>query len=172
MGCIPVIMNNNDSWIIMSNDKYNNSWIVIFMNHWIKTNRPSNLLSLILFNNLLLPCFMFSYYHYYLINYIYFALSCLESMKVKVTQCPTLCSPMDCTVHGILQARILEWVVFPFSRGSSQPTDRTQVSRIAGRFLISWATREALSCLITYHFILECEDMKFVCFIHHRIPLM
>ena len=38
------------------------------------------------------------------------------------------------TVHGILQARILEWVVFPFSRGSSQPRDRTQVSRTAGRF--------------------------------------
>ena len=43
-------------------------------------------------------------------------------VKVKVTQlCPTLCDPMDYTVHGILQARILEWVAFPFSRGSSQP---------------------------------------------------
>ena len=46
------------------------------------------------------------------------------------------------TVHGILQARILEWVAFPFSRGSSQPRDRTQVSRIAGRFFTSWATKE------------------------------
>ena len=44
--------------------------------------------------------------------------------EVKVTQsCPTLCDPMDYTVHGILQARILEWVAFPFSRGSSQPKD-------------------------------------------------
>ena len=43
-------------------------------------------------------------------------------MKVKVTQsCPTLCDPMDYTVHGILQARILEWVAFPFSRGSPNP---------------------------------------------------
>ena len=43
-------------------------------------------------------------------------------MKVKVTQsCPTLCDPMDYTAHGNLQARILEWVAFPFSRGSSQP---------------------------------------------------
>ena len=42
----------------------------------------------------------------------------------------------------ILQARILEWVAFPFSRGSSQPRDRTQVSRIAGRFFTSWATKE------------------------------
>ena len=51
--------------------------------------------------------------------------------------------PMDYTVHGILQARIWEWVVFPFSRGSSQPRDRTQVSCIAGGFFTSWATREA-----------------------------
>ena len=48
--------------------------------------------------------------------------------------CPTLCNPMDYTVHGIVQARILEWVAFPFSRGSPQPRDRTQVSHIAGGF--------------------------------------
>ena len=47
------------------------------------------------------------------------------------------------TVHGILQARILEWVAFPFSRGSSQPRDWTQVSHIAGGFFTSWATTEA-----------------------------
>ena len=53
----------------------------------------------------------------------------LLPLKVKVAQsCPSLCDPMDYTVHGILQARILEWVAFPFSRGSFQPTDRTQVS--------------------------------------------
>ena len=46
-------------------------------------------------------------------------------------------------LHGILQARILEWIAFPFSRGSSQPRDGTQVSHIAGRFFTSWATREA-----------------------------
>ena len=41
---------------------------------------------------------------------------------VKVAQsCPTLCDPMDCTIHGILQAKILEWVACPFSRGSSEP---------------------------------------------------
>ena len=56
-------------------------------------------------------------------------------MKVKVTQsCPTLCNPMDYTVHGILQARKLESVAIPFSRGSSQPRDQTQVSRTAGEF--------------------------------------
>ena len=59
-------------------------------------------------------------------------------VKVKVTQsCLTHCNPMDCTVHGILQARILEWVAFPFSRGSSQPRDQTQVSRIADGFFTS-----------------------------------
>ena len=47
------------------------------------------------------------------------------------------------SVYGILQARILKWVAIPFSRGSSQPRDRTQVSHIAGRFFTSWATREA-----------------------------
>ena len=48
--------------------------------------------------------------------------------------CPTLCDSMDYTVHRILQIRILEWVAFPFSRGSSQLMDRTQVSHIAGGF--------------------------------------
>ena len=50
---------------------------------------------------------------------------------------------MDFTVHGILQARILEWVAFPFSKEFSQPRDQTQVSCIADGFFTSWATREA-----------------------------
>ena len=53
-----------------------------------------------------------------------------------------LCDPMDYTAHGILQARILEWVNFPFSRGSFQPRDWTQVFHIAGRFFTSLATGE------------------------------
>ena len=58
--------------------------------------------------------------------------------EVKVAQsCKTLCDLMAYTVHGILQARILEWVAFPFSKGSSQPRDQTQVSCIAGRFFTS-----------------------------------
>ena len=64
--------------------------------------------------------------------------------------CPTLCNPMDCSPPGslsmgILQARILEWVAIPFSRGSSQPRDWTRVSCIADRFFTIWATREALA---------------------------
>ena len=59
-------------------------------------------------------------------------------VKVKVTQsCQSLRNPMDYTVHGILQARILEWVAFPFSRVSSQPRDQTQVSHILDGFFTS-----------------------------------
>ena len=60
------------------------------------------------------------------------------TLEVKVAQsCPTLCDTMDCIVHGILQARILEWLAVPFSRGSSQTKDPTQVFRIAGGFFTS-----------------------------------
>ena len=76
---------------------------------------------------------------------------CMCILKVKFTQsCLTLCNPMDYTVHGILQARILEWVAVPFSKGSSQPRDRTRVSHIADGFFASWATREAHVCVYVY----------------------
>ena len=59
-------------------------------------------------------------------------------VKVKVAQlCLILCNSMDYIVRGILQARILEWVLIPFSRGSSQPRDRTQVFPIAGGFFLT-----------------------------------
>ena len=66
--------------------------------------------------------------------------------------CVRLLWPMDCSllgspVHGILQARILEWVAIPFSRKASQPRNRTQVSCIAGRLFTDWATWEANNCL-------------------------
>ena len=67
--------------------------------------------------------------------------SCFESeSESEVAQsCPTLRNHMDCSlpdssIHGILQARVLEWGAMSFSRGSSQPRDQTQVSHIAGRF--------------------------------------
>ena len=72
-------------------------------------------------------------------DYYYAAALISTEVKSEVAQsCPTLCDPMDCSlpgfsVHGIFQARILEGVVISFSRGSSRPRDRTQVSRIAGR---------------------------------------
>ena len=62
--------------------------------------------------------------------------------------CLTLCHPMDCrslpcsSVHGIFQARVLEWVAISFSRGSSRPRDWNQVFRVVGRRFTVWATRE------------------------------
>ena len=71
----------------------------------------------------------------------------IQSEMLVAQSCPTLCDPMDCSssgcsVHGILQARILERVAIPLPRGFSQPRDRTQVSCMAGRFFTIWATRE------------------------------
>ena len=79
-------------------------------------------------------------------------------LLVKVAQsCLTLWDPMDDTVYGILQTRIMEWVALPFSRGSSQPRDRTQVSCIVGGFFTSWAKREAL-ILLNYRHTPICGD--------------
>ena len=75
----------------------------------------------------------------------------LEGAKVRcevAQSCPTLCDPMDyslpgSSVHGIFQARILEWVAISSSRRSSRPGDWTRVSCIVGRCFTIWATREA-----------------------------
>ena len=72
-------------------------------------------------------------------DYYYAAALISTEVKSEVAQsCPTLCDPMDCSlpgfsVHGIFQARILEWVAISFSRRSSQPRDWTRVSLIVGR---------------------------------------
>ena len=78
-----------------------------------------------------------------------------KESESEVTQsCPTLCDPMDyslsgSSVHGIFQARILEWVAISFSRRSSQPRDWTWVSCTVGRRFTIWATREAHWPLVT-----------------------
>ena len=77
----------------------------------------------------------------------------LSKVKWRLLSHVWLCDPMDYTVHGNLQVRILEWVAFPFSRGSSQPRDWTLVSRIAGGFFTSWVTREAC-------YILRCIKLN------------
>ena len=92
---------------------------------------------------------------------IFFFLFCSWSEvkwnEMKVTQsCLTLCDPMDYTVHEVLQVRILDWLAFSFSRGSSQPRDWTQVSHIAGGFFISWATREAHEFALEFLIKSEC----------------
>ena len=73
--------------------------------------------------------------------FLSFVLIFLQQMKVTQSRI-TLFNLMDCTVHGILQTRILEWIAFPLFGGSSQPRDQTQVSHIAGGFFTSWTTRD------------------------------
>ena len=75
-----------------------------------------------------------------------------RKVKWKSLSRVQLCNSMDCTVHGILQARILEWVAFHFSRASSQPRDWTQVSCISGGFFTNWATKEA-QVLLFFNFL-------------------
>ena len=70
-----------------------------------------------------------------------------DEMVLVAESCPTLCNPMECSpagfsVHGILQARMLEWVAISISRGSSKPGDWTRVSCIAGKFFTIWAPRK------------------------------
>ena len=80
-----------------------------------------------------------------------------ERKKILVAQlCPTHCDPRDCSppssfVHGILQARILEWIAVPFSRGSSQPWDRTHISCMAGRFFITSITHSFTMNIIIFY---------------------
>ena len=94
--------------------------------------------------------YMHMYTQYYKhIQVCIFTIYIYISMCLVTQSCLTVCDPMDCSlpgfsVLGILQARTLEWVAMPSSRGSSQPRDRTQVLGIAGGFITIWATREAL----------------------------
>ena len=89
-------------------------------------------------------------------------------VKVLVTQsCLTLCDPMDCSpsgssVHGILQARILEGIAISFSRVSSWPRDRTWISRIAGRFFAIWAIRGSPKVYIAQLCLTLCDPMDYI----------
>ena len=91
--------------------------------------------------------------------------------RVRLFATPwTIARPPGSSIHGILQARILEWVAISFSRGSSRPRDRTQVSCIAGRCFNLWATREATWYLILLFYLLfayivkalNCELLSFL----------
>ena len=84
----------------------------------------------------------------------------IESESEVAQSCPALCNSMDCSlprssVHGIFQARLLEWVASSFSRRSSQPRDRTQVSSTVGRRFTVWATREVTEQWSRCHFFLK-----------------
>ena len=90
-------------------------------------------------------CFMFCFIFFFRLKACRILTPQSESEVAQL--CPTLCDRMVCSlpgssVHGIFQAKILEWVAISFSRGSSWPSDRTRVSLIAGRCFTLWATRE------------------------------
>ena len=96
------------------------------------------------------------------------ALSFLHSEKVKVLiaqSCPTLCNPMDCSpsgssVHGILQARILEWLAIPFSRGSSQPRDLPHCRQILCHLSHQGSLRVCYHCVLTGQWLFPHLDCK------------
>ena len=126
-------------------------------------------LSLLMKRHSLFLFLYYDFYHFFLFLFLWISIflltfpifSCMMWSEVKVVQsCLTLCNPTDYTVHRILQARILEWVAFPFSRGSSQLRDWTQVSHIAGGCFTSWATRAAhqLFSLVPFTcYVLSCS---------------
>ena len=88
--------------------------------------------------------------------------------KLITQSSPTLCDPRDCSppgssAHGILEARILEWVAVPSSRGSSQPWDQTRVSHITGRFFSIWAPKGALLySMYFYSYLVIIHDIRYV----------
>ena len=107
-----------------------------------------------------------------------------QSLCLVAQSCLTLCDLVDCSLQaplsmGILQARILEWVAMPSSRGSSQPRNRTQVSHITGGFFTFWATREAnlyshVHCCKWHYFFLfnGCVVFHFICISHLLCPFL
>ena len=104
-------------------------------------------------------------------------LSLFLKMNVKVVQSlPVLYDPIDCSppgfaVHRILQARILEWVAIPFSRGSSWRRDWTRVSHVAGRFFNVWATREAHTRVVELKSLSRVQLFVTPWTVAHQAPL-
>ena len=100
-------------------------------------------------------------------------------VKVKLLSHVRLCNPIDCippgsSIHWIFQARVLEWVAIPFSRGSSWPRDQTLVPHIAGRCFTVWATREAPS-YIHIHIYIYIHTYIYVyiyIYIHIYVPFL
>ena len=113
----------------------------------------------------------------YLSTVIWYSCLCVHNMYVCVSVAsassvlchPMDCSPPGCSVHGILQARILEGVAISFSKGYSQPRDQTLVSHIAGRFIIVWATREAQICF--KHFLIKNLLLRYLLLLFSRLVL-
>ena len=103
----------------------------------------------------------------------------LEVKWSEVTQsCLILCDPMDCSllhssIHGIFQARVLEWVAISFFRGSSWLRDQTQVSRTVGRHFTIWATSSVLFSSVAQSYTILCDSMIRSTPglpVHHQLP--
>ena len=112
------------------------------------------------FNNLTIFCFYFFLLYIIVILFSHLSIYIYIYLYVRevAQSCPTLCDPMDCSlpgssVHGIFQAIVLEWIAISFSNGSSQPRDRTRVSRIVDRRFNVWATREIIYIYIYVYII-------------------
>ena len=95
--------------------------------------------------------------------YIFILIFLYESESLFSQSCLTLCDPMDCSlpgssVHGIFQARVLEWIAISFSRGFSRPRYPTRVFHIVGRRFTVWATKEAIYVFI---YMNACIHMGF-----------
>ena len=113
--------------------------------HWLPLVGPTSVLEMCgdYIHGNLLSC-MFKICMLYCILYLHF-------WREVAQPCPLFCDPMDCSlpgssIHGILQARIVEWAAISCSKGSSWPRDQTRVSDTAGRLLTVWATRG--SCIL------------------------
>ena len=117
----------------------------IFQNLWLCHN--------------LYETFSWEYFYKTFLSFLCFSNLTLNNESESHSVCWTLCHAMDYTVHRILQAKILEWVAFPFSRRSSQPRDQTQVSLIAGGFFTSWTTREAQFWTIDNQIRKKCHHL-------------
>ena len=98
----------------------------------------------------------------------------MEVVKWISQSCLTLCDPMDCSlpgssIHGIFQARVLEWVVISFSRRSSQPRDWIWVSHIVGRCFTIWATREVVTVIYFYPTVCSLLLSQLFCSLEMKI---
>ena len=91
---------------------------------------------------------------------------CVSHSVLSDSLQPYGCNPPDFSIYRVLQARILEWVAIPFSRGSSRPRDWTLVSCIAGRFFTIWATGKSFFFFFFFSVWHRCIELRFAAVFH------
>ena len=140
--------------LFISSEKYPSGMVLMFTDHIHHRSEQGDLVQGLELIPSLLPT---SWHH--LVTEWWCDYDINQESESEVAQsCPTLCDPMDCSLpgsslHGIFQARVLEWGAIAFSRGSSWPRDQTQVSCIPGRCFNLRATREAHLYFLALHFL-------------------